>query len=67
MKITELIEQLKICLDTTGDVDCYILDKNVTGDNLENPFPTVIDITKTTMKQNTSMQYYSVGDQILIL
>jgi len=67
MKLSELIDQLKIIFDMDGDLDCFILDKNVTGDNLENPFPTVLDITKNSMKSNKSLQYYNVGDQIVIL
>jgi hypothetical protein len=67
MTITELIAQLEVIFAHDGNLDVFILDKNITGDNLENPFPTVIDITKDTMKQNATMQYYNVGDQIVIL
>lgn len=67
MTISELIAQLEIIYKSDGDLEVWIINKEITGDNLENPFPTVIDITKTTMKQNKTMQYYNVGDQIVIL
>lgn len=67
MKITELIAQLQICLETTSDIDCWLYKKDNNKDWLENPFPTVMDITKDWKKNCRELEYYNTGDQILIL
>ena len=67
MKLSELIEQLKILLDCDGDLETFILHKTPQGDVLENPFPTVLDVTTSWKRVCKELEYYKTGDLLVIL